>query len=146
MLLRALLAAVIGTVAMTLSSTSEMHWRERQESTAPGRATLKILSWFGVPEPKQRAVKILSTWTHWLYGAGWGLLFWGLVDVAGWSLWAAGPVFFLAVWLTEQIHLPLMGIAPPSWRWGIKENLIDAWHHLVYAAGTVLGWVLIGLA
>jgi hypothetical protein len=38
MLLQAILAAVIGTVVMTLSSTTEMQFRGRQASTAPGRA------------------------------------------------------------------------------------------------------------
>ncbi|MGH9168444.1 MAG: hypothetical protein ACRD02_11535, partial [Acidimicrobiia bacterium] len=62
------------------------------------------------------------------------------------SLGATSVAFFLIVWLAEQIELPLLGLTPPSWKWGLKENLMDAWHHVVYAAGTVVGWVLIGLA
>jgi hypothetical protein len=47
---------------------------------------------------------------------------------------------------TEQVELPLLGIAPPSWKWGATEVLIDLWHHLVYVAATVGAWVLIDVA
>lgn len=123
-MLQAILAAVLGTVAMTLSSTTEMQWRERAASVAPGRAANKVLRVVGVPELKGRSLDILSTWTHWVYGAGWGVVFWLLVDVAGLPLALAGIAFFSVVWLTEQIQLPLLGIDVPwSWKWGIKENL-----------------------
>ncbi len=146
MLLQAILAAVLGTVAMTLSSTTEMHWRERQPSVVPGRAVLKLLGWAGLPELKDRGLQILSTWAHWAYGAVWGVAFWLLIDVAGLDLAAGAVAFFLLVWMTEQIQLPALGLTPPSWRWGLRENLIDAWHHVVFASGTVAGWVLIGVA
>ncbi|MGH9053272.1 MAG: hypothetical protein ACRDWX_09700 [Acidimicrobiia bacterium] len=146
MFLRAIMAAVLGTVAMTLSSTTEMHWRERPASSVPARAALKMLSPFWKPQLKERGMQILGNWTHWLYGTWWGVVFWVLIDVAGLSLGATSVAFFLIVWLAEQIELPLLGLTPPSWKWGLKENLMDAWHHVVYAAGTVVGWVLIGLA
>ncbi len=145
MLLRAILAAVIGTVVMTLSSTTEMQFRGRAASVAPGRASNKILHLIGVPILEGRALEILSTWTHWLYGAAWGVAFWLLAVVAGLPIAAASVVFFLVVWFTEQVELPLLGVAPPSWTWGLKENAIDAWHHVAYAAGTVAGWILLGL-
>jgi len=54
-------------------------------------------------------------------------------------------VFFLVVWLTEQVELPLLGIGVPwPWKWGIRENLIDAWHHVAYAAGTTLSYLALG--
>jgi hypothetical protein len=41
-----------------------------------------------------------------------------------------------------MIGLPLAGIGVPwPWEWGIRENLIDAWHHVAYAAGTTLGYL-----
>jgi hypothetical protein len=70
--------------------------------------------------------------------------FWVLIDPLGLPLAVTSVVFFLVVWGAEQIHLPLLGIAPWPWTWGLKHNLIDAWHHVVYAAGTVVGWMLIG--
>ena len=144
MLLRAILAAVFGTVAMTLSSTTEMQWVERPASVVPGLATARLLRPFGVREVKGRALDILATWTHWGYGALWGFAFWALVDPAGLPLAAAGALFFLIVWGTEQVELPVLDLAPWPWKWGLKYNLIDAWHHAVYAAGTVAGWALLG--
>ena len=144
MFIQAIVAAVIGTVVMTLSSTTEMQFRERAPSTAPGRAANKLLHLVGIPIFEGRALEILSTWTHWLYGAAWGVVFWLLTVVAGLPLIVTGVVFFLIVWITEQVELPLLGVAPPSWTWGLKENVIDAWHHVAYAVGTVAGWLLLG--
>lgn len=146
MLLRAILAAVLGTVAMTLSSTTEMQWVGRPASAAPGLVFAKILSFVGVPEIKGRALDILATWVHWLYGAWWGVVFWLLIDVAELPLAATGVAFFLIVWLSEQIELPLLEVAPPGWTWGAKALLTDLWHHVAYVGGTVVGWVLIGAA
>jgi uncharacterized membrane protein YagU involved in acid resistance len=146
MLLRALLSAVMGTAAMTLSSTVEMDVRGRDPSTAPGRAANKLLGLIGVPELKGPPLHVLSDVTHWLYGTAWGLVFWLLVDVAGVSLPVAGPLFLLIVWGTGQVQLPVLGITPPSWKWGATEVVIDIWHHVVYAAATVGGWVLIDVA
>lgn len=146
MLLRAILAAAFGTVAMTLSSTTEMQWVGRPASVAPGLAFAKLLSFVGAPEIKGRALDILATWVHWLYGAWWGVAFWVLIDVAGLPLAATAVAFFLVVWLSEQVELPLLGVAPPGWTWGAKAVLTDLWHHGVYVAGTVVGWVLIGAA
>jgi hypothetical protein len=145
MLLRAILAAVIGTVAMTLSSTTEMYWRERPASVVPGLAAAKLLRIVGIQEVKGRALDILSYWTHWLYGAAWGVVFWLLVDMAGLGLAAAGIAFFFIVWLTEQVELPALGLAPPGWTWGAKAVAIDLWHHTAFAAATVAGWVLLGV-
>ncbi|MDP8956434.1 MAG: DUF1440 domain-containing protein [Actinomycetota bacterium] len=146
MLLRAILSTALGTVGMTLSSTTEMKLRGRPESTAPGQAANKVLRLVGVPKFEGRALEVLSTWTHWVYGTAWGVVFWLLIDVAGLPLAVAGIAFFFIVWVTEQVQLPLLGVAPPPWRWGIRENVIDAWHHIVYAATTVLAWVLLGIA
>lgn len=145
MFIQAILAAVFGTVVMTLSSTTEMQFRGRAASTAPGRAVNKVLHVVGVPILEGRALDILATWSHWLYGAAWGVVFWLLVAIAGLPIVVAGIAFFLIVWLTEQVELPLLGVAPPSWTWGLKENVIDAAHHVAYAAGTVAGWLALGL-
>lgn len=145
MLLRAILAAVFGTVLMTLSSTSEQYWVQREPSVVPGLATARLLRPLGVTEVKGRALDLLAYWTHWVYGALWGFLFWTLVDPLGLPLGAAGVAFFLAVWGAEQVQLPVLQLAPWPWKWGLKYNLIDAGHHVVYAGGTVLGWQLLGL-
>ncbi|HEX6206783.1 MAG TPA: hypothetical protein VF058_00335 [Actinomycetota bacterium] len=146
MVLHGILAAFIGTGLMTISSTTEMQWAGREASVAPGLATAKLLRPFGVREVKGRALDLLATWTHWVYGTLWGLALWALVGPAGLPLWAAGIAFFFLVWGAEQIHLPVLGIAPWPWKWGLKANLTDMWHHIVYAAGATGAWALIDVA
>lgn len=146
MLLRGILAGVIATVFMNLSSETEMHLRGRAASTTPGRATNKLLHLVGVPLLEGKPLQVLSTWTHYVYGAAWGVLLWALFVPAGLPVAAVLPLFLLGVWMTEQIQLPALGLTPPSWKWGAKEVAIDLWHHVSYASGAVVGWVLIGLA
>lgn len=144
MLLRAILATLLGTVAMTISSTTEQQWVGREPSVVPGLATAKFLRPLGIKEVKGRALEILATWTHWIYGGLWGIAFWVLIDPLGLPLAAAGVAFFLIVWIGEQIQLPVLGLTPWPWKWGLRHNLIDAWHHVVFAAGTAVAWALLG--
>ena len=145
MLLHAILAAFIGAGLMTVSSTTEQNWVGRDPSVVPGLATAKLLRPFGVDEVKGRALDVLATWTHWVYGTLWGVVFWVLIDPVGLSLGIAGVLFFLIVWGAEQIHLPVLKLAPWPWKWGLKANLTDLWHHVVYAGGTTGAWALIDL-
>jgi uncharacterized membrane protein YagU involved in acid resistance len=144
MLLRSVVATLIDTVAMTLSSATEMHLRGRDESVVPGKAVGKLLGLVGVPQPQGRALRVLSTWTHWAYGTAWGVVFWFLVDVAALPLAVAAVAFLFIVWGTALLELPALGLTPPFWNWGAKEVGIDFWHHVAYTGGTVLGWVLLG--
>lgn len=144
MLLHGVLATLIGTVFMNLSSETEMHIRGRQASVTPGRATNKLLGVVGVPQLEGVPLTVLSTWTHYVYGAAWGVVLWALFGVADLPIVAALPLFFLAVWGTEQVQLPALGLTPPSWKWGAKEVAIDLVHHVVFAVGSVIAWVLVG--
>lgn len=143
--LRGILAGAIGTVFMNLSSETEMHLRGRQPSVTPGRAANKVLRIVGVPQLEGTALQVLSTWTHYLYGAAWGLVLWLLLSSLELSIAAALPLFFFIVWGTEQIQLPALGLTPPSWKWGAKEVAIDLWHHIVFATGAILGWVWVDM-
>jgi hypothetical protein len=143
MLLRAILAAVLGNVVMTLSSTTEMQWRGRQESTVPGQATAKLLGLIGIKPIEGRNLKILSNWTHWVYGASWGIVFWVYIDVLDLNLLVTAVLFFATVWGTAQINYGVLRLVPPFWTWGAKEVAIDVFHHVAYVTGTVIGWVLI---
>ncbi len=151
-LLHAILAAVFGTALMSRSSFTEMFWEGRPASVVPGQAVNKVLSPFGVPKIEGRLLHILSDYAHWALGTSWGVVFWLLLDVAGLNLGLTGILYFFIVWGAEQVYLPLLGIGVPwSWRWGTnpggryvwKYNLSDMWHHVVYAGGTTLGWLLI---
>jgi hypothetical protein len=131
---RGLLAGFAGTAAMTVSSTLEARWRGREPSTAPARATAKVL---GIKEfEDDRAHARFSDLSHWGYGTGWGVLR-GLLGAApGLSPRAATALHGGAVWGSAQVTLPALEIAPPSVFWGAEEVAIDAWHHAVYAAAT----------
>ena len=124
---KGLFAGVAGTAAMTVSSTLEMKIRDRQASDAPAEAAGKVL---GDSEQAR-----FSNLVHWGYGTLWGTVR-GLIDAAGLEGKEAAAAHFLAVWGSEQVMLPALGVAPPFWQWGAKEVAIDAFHHLVYAGAT----------
>lgn len=129
---KGLFAGVAGTAAMTVSSTLEMKVRGRPASNAPADAAGKVL---GVEPKDERGEARFATLVHWGYGTGWGAVR-GLVGAAGLKGPAAAAAHFGAVWGSEQVMLPTLGVAPPFWTWGAKEVGIDAFHHLVYAAAT----------
>jgi len=131
---RGLVAAAAGTALMTLSSTIEMKLAGREASSAPADAAAKVL---GV-EPTGEAEKArFATVVHWAYGTSWGVLR-GLLGAAGLKGPAAGGAHFAAVWGGGLVMLPKLGVAPPVGEWGTKALATDAFHHLVYAAGTSL--------
>lgn len=136
---KGLFAGAVGTAAMTVSSTLEMKVRGRAGSTAPADAAGKVL---GV-EPKDEAGEArFANLVHWGYGTGWGAVR-GLIGAAGLEGPAATAAHFGAVWGSEQVMLPALGVAPPFWTWGAKEVGIDAFHHLVYAGATGVAYAVL---
>jgi hypothetical protein len=75
----------------------------------------------------------------WGYGTSWGAVR-GLIGAAGLEGKEATVTHFLAVWGSEQVMLPALGVAPPFWQWGAKEVAIDAFHHLVYAGASGIAY------
>jgi hypothetical protein len=67
----------------------------------------------------------------------------GLLAAAGLSGPAATAAHFGAVWGSEQVMLPALGVTPPLTEWGMKEVAIDALHHLVYAGATGVAYSLL---
>ena len=133
---RGLFAGLLGTAAMTVSSTAEMKIRGRPASNAPAVAAGKVL---GVEPKDEEGEARFSTLVHWGYGTGWGAVR-GLVGSAGLEGPAAAAAHFGAVWGAEQVMLPALNVAPPFWTWGAKEVSIDAFHHLVYATATSVAY------
>lgn len=66
---KGLAAGVVGTAAMTLSSSLEAKLRDRESSTAPADAASKVL---GVKPESDRDQARFTTLVHWGYGTGWG--------------------------------------------------------------------------
>jgi hypothetical protein len=134
---RGLVAGAIGTAAMTVSSTLEQKAREREASTAPADAAMKVL---GIESFCDDGAKSrFSNAVHWAYGTAWGVPR-ALLDRAGLSPAAATAAHGGALWGSEQVMLPALGVAPPLWEWGVSEVGIDAGHHAVYALATSLAY------
>ena len=126
-------AGIAGTAAMTVSSTIEQHLRKRPPSTAPADAAAKVLhiTEFSSAERKN----LFSNAVHWGYGTAWGVNR-ALLSRSGLSPAAASGAHLGALWMSEQVMLPALEVAPPVTMWGAREVAIDAWHHLVYASAT----------
>jgi hypothetical protein len=130
---KGLVAGFAGTAAMTVSSTLEMKLRGRAASTAPADAAAKVLGIGGFADDAAR--QRFATLVHWSYGTGWGVVR-ALLGLAGLSPLAATAAHLAAVWGSEAVMLPSLGVAPPFWTWGAQEVAIDVWHHVVYATVT----------
>src|SRR5918994_3093964 len=136
---KGIFAGVAGTAAMTLSSTIEMNVRGRPASSTPALAATKVL---GVEPVDEEAKARFSNLVHWGYGTAWGGVR-GLLVTTGLSGPAATAAHLAAVWGSEQVMLPALGVAPPFWEWGREEVAIDAFHHLVYASATSVAYALL---
>jgi hypothetical protein len=136
---KGIFAGFAGTAAMTISSTIEMKQRGRPASSAPARAAAKVL---GVEPVNEQSEARFSNLVHWGYGTAWGGAR-GLLGATGLSWPAATAAHLGAVWGSEQVMLPTLGVAPPFTEWGAKEVAIDALHHIVYAGATGIAYSLL---
>jgi hypothetical protein len=135
-----LVAGLLGTAAMTVSSTLEARLRHRKASSAPARATAKAL---GIREFDNDLAKArFNDLSHWGYGTGWGVLR-GALGVAGVPAAKATAAHGAAVWGSAAVTLPALDIAPPFVFWGRAEVAIDLLHHAVYALATGAAYELI---
>lgn len=133
---KGLFAGLVGTAAMTVSSTLEAKLRDRKPSTTPVDAAGIVLGFEAVGEREKAR---LSSLVHWAYGTLWGAPR-GVLAVAGLPASAATLAHLGAVWGGEVAMLPQLGLAPPIKEWGPSEVAIDLWHHLVYVSATALAW------
>src|SRR5262245_53013011 len=134
---KGLLAGVVGTAAMTLSSTIEMRVRHREASKAPAEAAKKVLA---IEKFQSDAAEArFSNLVHWGYGTAWGAVR-GLLCAAGLGPAPATGTHLAAMWGGAQVMLPALDVAPPVTMWGRREIAIDLWHHVVYTAATGLAY------
>jgi hypothetical protein len=137
---KGLVAGFAGTAAMTVSSTLEARLRGRAASSAPARATAKVLGIKEFDSPLAQAR--FNDISHWGYGTGWGIVR-GVLAAAGLTPRAATAAHGAAIYGAAQVTLPVLEIAPPVVFWPKQEIAIDAFHHAVYAAATGLAYALI---
>jgi len=134
---RGLVAGVVGTAAMTVSSTLEAKVRGRAGSTAPADAARTVL---GIEKfTGDTAEQRFSQLVHWGYGTGWGVAR-GLLRALGLPPRAASIGHFALVYGSEQVILPSLDVAPPATEWGATEVAVDAWHHLIYVLATAVAF------
>ena len=138
---KGLVAGLIGTASMTVSSTVEARLRHRKPSSAPARATAKVLGITSFADEIAQAR--FNDLAHWGYGTGWGVVR-GLLDAAGLPPRAATATHAAAVWGSAQVALPALDVAPPAIFWAPREIAIDAFHHAVYAIATGIAYELLG--
>ncbi|HYY20688.1 MAG TPA: hypothetical protein VE780_02310 [Thermoleophilaceae bacterium] len=137
---KGLVAGFAGTAAMTLSSTLEAKLRGRAASSAPARATTKVL---GIKEFEDDIAKArFNDLSHWGYGTGWGVVR-GLLGATGMTPKAATAAHGAAIYGAAQVTLPALDVAPPAIFWPKEEIAIDAFHHAVYATVTGVAYELI---
>lgn len=129
---RGLVAGLLGTAAMTISSTTEAKLTGRGTSTTPAQAAGKVA---GVVPRDEAGEQRFNTLAHWGYGTAWGV-FRSALDVAG----LRGPLATLLHWLAvlgaEQAVLPALGVAKPTPAYGLKAMGTDTLHHAVYAGAS----------
>ena len=138
---RGLVAGAIGTAAMTVSSTLEMRLRGREPSTAPADAAMKLLGIEGFCD--DGAKSRFSNAVHWAYGTAWGVPR-ALLEAAGLDPAAATAAHGGALWGSEQVMLPALGVVPPLWEWGAVEVAVDALHHLLYSVAASVAYEALG--
>ena len=130
---RGLVAGLIGTAAMTGSSSLEAKLRGRRSSTTPADAAERVL---GIEEFDSDArEQQFSQLVHWAYGIAWGAAR-GLLRALGLGPRAATGAHFALVYGGEQVMLPALGVTPPATQWGAKEVGVDTLHHAVYIVTT----------
>jgi hypothetical protein len=123
-----------------VSSTVEAKLRGRAPSSAPARATAKVL---GIKEfDSDLAAARFNDLSHWGYGTSWGVLR-GLLGATGMPARTATALHGAAIYGSAQVTLPALEIAPPAVFWPKEEIAIDAFHHLVYATVTGLAYEVI---
>jgi len=134
---KGLAAGLVGTAAMTVSSTLEAKLRKRQFSNAPAEAAEKVLGIekFESPQAETR----FSNLVHWGYGTGWGAVR-GLLGSTPLPPKAATAAHGAAVWGQAVVMLPTLDVAPPINLWGKDEIAIDVLHHVVYATATGIAY------
>ena len=137
---KGLMAGLVGTVAMTISSTIEQKVRGREPSTAPADAAARLL---GIERfESDAAQQRFGTLVHWGYGTAWGMAR-GLMRFIGLPPAVATAGHFTAVWGSSLLVLPSLEVSPPITDWKGEDIAVDLWHHIVYVVTAGLAYELI---
>lgn len=131
-----LVAGLVGTAAMTLSSATEARLRRRHDATGPARAAGRVLGVAPVDEAGERRFNRI---VHWAYGTSWGAVR-GLLAAIGMPAVSADVTHLAAVWGAEQVVLPATRTGSPPTHGPPRDAAADLAHHVVYAAATAVAF------
>jgi hypothetical protein len=123
---RGLLAAAVGTAAMTSVQVAYLSASGGKPSSAPGDVGRKLID---VPRNRRAA---FNQAMHMLYGTSWG----APLGLLARSMPINGVLFGAAVWGVSLVELPLLDVAPPPWRQEPAALARDLAFHLVYGTAT----------
>lgn len=127
-----LAAGLAGTAAMMASTIVATRLGARPASAAAVQAAGKAL---GVRPKSPARTELFGALVHAGYGAGWGLAR-ALLGQLGLSGLSAAAVHAAALWTSEQIALPALGVTAPITRQRARDIVPEAWNCLAYAAVT----------
>jgi hypothetical protein len=133
---KGLFAGVVGTAAMTVSSTLEMKLSGRDASQTPAEAAEEVLK---VQPEDEGSEARFSNLVHWGYGTAWGGVR-GFLSSAGLSGPMATAAHLALVWGSEQVVLPTLDVSAPVFKYGSKATATDLLRHVVYATATGLAY------
>lgn len=123
-----LAAGLAGTAAMSVSTAIEIRLGAQPASAAAAKSASRQLR-------VRPGNKWFAALVHLGYGTGWGLARAALGSV-GLSAPAASAIHLAALWTSEQVALPALGITAPVTRQRPSDAAADAWNCLAYAAVT----------
>ena len=115
-----------------VSTIVETRLGARPASAAAVQAAGKAL---GVRPENPARTELFGALVHAGYGAGWGLVR-ALLGQLGLSGPPAAAVHAAALWTSEQIALPALGVTAPLTRHRVRDIAPKAWNCLAYAAVT----------
>ena len=121
-------AGLAGTAAMSVSTALETRLGAESASSAAARTAGRLLR-------LRPGNKWFAALVHLGYGSGWGLARAALGNV-GLSAPAASAVHLAALWTSEQVALPALGVTAPLTRQRPGDIAAEAWNCLAYATVT----------
>lgn len=149
---RGLLAGAVGTLSITMASTTDTLVTEiahaKREKRAPdldvGKAIVSPWSFsadvvgkvFGITAKDTEHKRWLSMIAHWEYGSSWGSALAGLRALGVRGVAAMGAVLTGQLG-TEMFLMPAFGLFSPPTKWGRRAIVSSVYQHAIYAAASV---------
>jgi hypothetical protein len=137
MIVNTLIAGFLGTLVMTVFQLLGIWITKRPSSNSPALAFSKVFR-INFNKLSERGKMILTYFVHFGYGTIWALAIYVLYILGIQNTIYLIILYFLITTVQGWIIIPLLGIGPHVWKWGIKSVLEDGFYHLILAVATVM--------